>query len=310
MTRRAWALFFLLAAFWGASYLFIKVALEDGVPPAAIVFIRLTLAALVLLPLAVHTGAIAGLRGRLRDVTILGAVQVAAPFLLITVGEQHLPSALTGILVATAPIFTFLLAFAFKGEDRATPLSLAGVGIGILGVALLLGLDADGGSAALWGGLMVILASFGYGLGSWFLKRRLHEVPPVGLVAGTMTASALMTAPLLVLDLPRTGDFELDSLGSLLALGVLGTGVSFVIFFSLIAQEGPARASLVAYVAPGFSIVYGVSILGESFTVATAAGLLLIVGGSWLAAESRLPWQPRRAVTGAVPQSVSRAAPS
>ena len=283
----------MLAAFWGASYLFIKVALEDGVPPAAIVFIRLTLAALVLLPLALHTGAIAGLRGRMRDVSILGAVQVAAPFLLITFGEQHLPSALTGILVATAPIFTFLLAFAFKGEDRATPLSLVGVGVGILGVALLLGLDADGGSAALWGGLLVILASLGYGLGSWFLKRRLHDVPPIGLVAGTMSASALMTLPLLALDLPRSGDFELDSVASLLALGVLGTGIAFVIFFSLIASQGPARASLVAYVAPGFSIVYGVSILDESVTVMTTAGLVLIIGGSWLAAEGRLPWQPR-----------------
>ncbi len=309
MTRRAWALFFLLAAFWGASYLFIKVALEDGVPPAAIVFIRLTLAALVLLPLAVHTGALAGLRGRLRDVSILGAVQVAAPFLLITVGEQHLPSALTGILVATAPIFTFLLAFAFKGEDRATPLSLVGVGIGILGVALLLGLDADGGSAALWGGFLVILASLGYGLGSWFLKRRLHDVPPIGLVAGTMSASALMTLPLLALDVPRAGDFELDSIASLAALGVLGTGIAFVIFFSLIASQGPARASLVAYVAPGFSIVYGVSILDESFTLATAAGLLLIVGGSWLAAEGRLPWQPRRAPVEASSEASAGVAP-
>jgi drug/metabolite transporter (DMT)-like permease len=301
VTRRAWILFGLLAAFWGASYLFIKVALEDGVPPAAIVFIRLVLAAVVLLPLALHTGALAGLRGRWGQVTTLGAIQVAAPFMLITVGEQHLPSSLTGILVATAPIFTFLLAFAFKGEERATPLSLVGVGIGILGVALLLGLDAGGGSAALLGGAMVILASFGYGLGSWYLKRRLPDVQPVGLVAGTMAASALLTAPLLALDLPRAADFELDSVGALLALGVLGTGASFVIFFSLIASEGPARASLVAYVAPGFSLIYGVSILDESFTVATAAGLVLIVGGSWLAAEGRLPWQSRRAVAGAVP---------
>ena len=183
------------------------------------------------------------------------------------------------------------------------------MGIGILGVALLLGLDADGGSAALWGGLLVILASLGYGLGSWFLKRRLHDVPPIGLVAGTMSASALMTAPLLALNVPRGGDFELDSIASLAALGVLGTGVAFVIFFSLIAQEGPARASLVAYVAPGFSIVYGVSILGESFTLATAGGLLLIVGGSWMAAEGRLPWQPRRAPVEAASEASAGVAP-
>jgi drug/metabolite transporter (DMT)-like permease len=293
MSRRAWILFAFLAAFWGASYLFIKVALEDGVPPAAIVCARLSLAAVVLLPLAAQRGELGGLAGRLGDVAVLGAMQVAAPFLLITVGEQHLPSALTGILVATAPIFTFLLAFAIKGEERASTLSLVGVAIGIAGVALLLGLETDGGSAALLGGLMVVLASFGYGLGAWFLKRRLPDVQPVGLVAGTMTISALLTAPLLALDLPAASDFELDSIGALLALGVLGTGVSFVIFFTLIASEGPARASLVAYVAPAFSLIYGVSILDESFTAATAAGLVLIVGGSWMAAEGRLPWQAR-----------------
>jgi drug/metabolite transporter (DMT)-like permease len=287
-------MFGVLAAIWGASYLFIKVALEDDVPPAAIVFIRVGLAALLLLPLAHRAGALGQLRGRLRDVIALGALQVAGPFLLIAVGEQHLPSGLTGILVATAPSFTFLLAFVLQGEERAGALSLVGVTIGILGVALLLGLDVEGGSAALIGGLMVILASLGYALGAWFLKRRLPDVQPVALVAGTMAASAALTAPLLLLDLPTANDFELDSTASLLGLGVLGTGVSFVLFFSLIASEGPARASLVAYAAPCFSLIYGVSILNERFTAATAAGLVLIVGGSWLAAEGRLPWQPKR----------------
>jgi drug/metabolite transporter (DMT)-like permease len=296
VTRRSWVLFGLLSAFWGASYLFIKVMLEDGVPPAAIVCFRVALAAAVLLPLAARAGALAGLRGRLKGVVILGAVNVAAPFLLITVGEQHLPSALTGILVATAPIFTFLLAFALQGEDRASPLSLVGVGVGIGGVGLLLGIES-GGSDAVVGGLLVVLASLGYGLGSWYLKRNLGGIQPIGLVAGTMTASALMTLPLLAFDMPRSSEFELDSLGALLALGVLGTGVAFVIYYTLIASEGPARASLVAYVAPAFSLVYGVSILDEQFTVGTAVGLVLIVGGSWLAAEGRFPWQPRRAPT-------------
>ncbi len=172
MTRRAWIQFGFLAAFWGASYLFIKVALEDDFGAAPIVFIRTALAALVLLPLAPGTGALAGLRGQIGPIFVLAAIQVAAPFLLISAGEQHLASSLTGILVATAPIFTFLLAFALSGEERAGALSLAGVAVGVVGVALLLGVDAGGGTTALLGGLMVILASLGYGLGSWFLKRR------------------------------------------------------------------------------------------------------------------------------------------
>jgi drug/metabolite transporter (DMT)-like permease len=306
VTRRAWIQFGFLAAFWGASYLFIKVALEDDFGAAPIVFIRTALAALVLLPLAARTGALSGLRGQIGPIFVLAAVQVAAPFLLISAGEQHLPSSLTGILVATAPIFTFLLAFALSGEERAGALSLAGVGVGVVGVALLLGVDAGGGTAALVGGLMVILASLGYGLGAWFLKRRIRGVQPVGVVAATMAASALMVAPLAAIDLPPHGP-ELDTVAALTALGVLGTGVSFVLFYSLIASEGPAKASLVAYVAPGFSVIYGVTILDESFGLATAAGLVLIVSGSWLAAEGRPPWR-RRKVTAAVTAPAAEAA--
>ena len=292
VSRRSWIIFGFLAAFWGASYLFIKVALDDGVPPAAIVFARTALAALVLLPIAARMGALRGLGSRLGPVALLALVQVAAPFMLITIGEQELPSALTGILVATAPIFTFLLAFLLEGEERAGRVSLAGVGIGIAGVAVLLGLDSDGSGAALVGGLLVILASLGYALGAWYLKRNLSGRQPVGIVAATMSASALMVAPFMALD-PPSGVPSLDASASLILLGVFGTGISFVLFYSLIASEGPARTSLVAYLAPGFSVIYGVTLLDESFTLATAAGLLLIIGGSWLAAEGRPPWRRR-----------------
>jgi len=287
-------MFGLLAAFWGASYLFIKVALEDDVAPATIVFARTALAALVLLPVALHLGALAGVGRRLGPVAVLGLVQIAAPFMLITVGEQELTSSMTGILVATAPIFTFLLAFAISGEEPAGALSLGGVGIGVAGVALLLGVDASGGLAAMLGGLLVVLATVGYAVGAWYLKRRLPDLEPVGVVAATTSAAAILVAPLAPLDLPSQAP-GMDTFGSLAALGVLGTGVSFVLFYSLVASDGPARASLVAYVAPGFSVIYGVTLLGESFTLATAGGLLLIVGGSWLAAEGRLPWRAKPA---------------
>jgi drug/metabolite transporter (DMT)-like permease len=291
VSRRSWILFGLLSAFWGASYMFIKVALEDGFPAAGIVFARTALAALVLLPLAARLGALAGLGRRLGPIALLALVQVAAPFMLITVGEQEISSSLAGILVATTPIFTFLLAFLLEGEERAGRGSLTGVGIGIVGVAVLLGVDAGGSASALLGGLMVVLASLGYAVGAWYLKRNLAGREPVGIVAATMAATALMVLPLVAIDPPGSVP-SLDAAASLATLGVLGTGVSFVIFYWLIANDGPAKASLVAYVAPGFSVVYGVALLGESFTLATALGLALIVGGSWLAAEGRLP-RPR-----------------
>jgi drug/metabolite transporter (DMT)-like permease len=223
MSRRSWILLGTLSALWGASYLFIKVALDDGVSPAVIVAVRTSLAALVLLPLAARSGVLTGLRENAAAIGVLAVVQMGGPLLLIAVGEQEISSSLTGILVATAPIFTFLLAFALEGEERASGLSLAGVAIGIGGVALLLGVDAGGGTAALVGGLLVVLASFGYGVGAWFVKRRVRGIQPVAMVGATAATAALLTAPAAAFSLPS--EFPtLEATGSLLALGVLCTG--------------------------------------------------------------------------------------
>src|SRR5688500_7209049 len=185
MSRRSVALLLTLSAFWGASYLFIKVGLDDGMSPWAVVSSRTALAALVLVPLALHRDVLRSLRGRLGPVVVLSFVQVAVPLTLIALGEERISSSLTGILVASAPIFTFLLAFALTGEQRASAASLAGVAIGIVGVGMLLGVDAGGGAEALVGGMFVILAALGYAVAAWYLKRNLAGVEPVATVAGT-----------------------------------------------------------------------------------------------------------------------------
>jgi drug/metabolite transporter (DMT)-like permease len=280
-----------LSALWGSSYLFIKVGLEDGLSPGVIVFVRSFLAALVLLPLAARAGALHGLRDNVGPILVLAVVQMGGPLTLITLGEQEISSSLAGILVATAPIFTFLLAFVLEGEERASGLSLVGVVVGITGVAMLLGVDVDGGPAALLGGLLVVLASFGYGVGAWYVKRNVSGVRPIAMVGATTLTVAVGSAPFALLALPSHTP-GIDAIGSLLTLGVLCTGLAFVIFYSLVSSDGPAKASLVGYIAPGFSIAYGITLLDERFTVATAAGLALILGGSWLAAEGRLPWRP------------------
>jgi drug/metabolite transporter (DMT)-like permease len=288
MSRRSVALLLTLSAFWGASYLFIKVALEDVFSAWSIVSIRTALAAVVLVPLAAKLGVLGRLRGRLGPIVVLALVQVAGPLTLIGLGEEHIASSLAGILVATAPIFTFLLAFVLSGEQRDSPVALAGVAIGIVGVGMLLGVDAGGAADALAGGLMVILAAFGYAVAAWYLKRNLAGVEPVATVAGTQLVAALVTLPLGLTHIPDAAP-SLDAVASLLTLGIVCTGVAFVIFNSLVASDGPARASLVGYIAPVFSIFYGVALLDESFTAVTALGLVLILGGSWLAAGGELP---------------------
>jgi len=294
VTRRSWILLAVLAATWGASYLFIKVGLRDFSAPF-VVFARTALAALVLLPVALHRRALGALRGRGGSIVLLAVLQVAVPFLLIAVGERWIPSALAGILVASAPIWTAALAFTpYAPAERPGRAALAGLGIGMVGVALLFGVDLGGDRLAVVGGVMVLLAGLGYAFGAIELKRRMAGVDPAAIVAATMGASALLTLPAALLTLPTSAGA--DSITALLALGIVGTGVAFVIFYGLIAEVGPQRASLVAYLAPGFAVGYGVAVLGESVTAGTFVGLALILGGSWFAAGGRLPARHEAAV--------------
>jgi drug/metabolite transporter (DMT)-like permease len=281
----------LLASIWGASYMFIKIGLRD-LSPSMVAFLRIALAAAVLMPVAAAQGALRGLGRRAAMLALLGGVQVAGPFYLIPLGEQHISSALAGILVATTPIFTAVLAIWVDHEERSQGLRLVGVVVGIAGVIALFGLDLSGSHKTVLGGLAVILASLGYAIGSFIVKHRFATARPLGLVACVMTASALLLLPPAVAAYPSEGPGA-GPLAAVAVLGVLGTGVAFVIFYALIGAVGPARTMLVSYIAPGFAVIYGATLLGEEITVATIVGLALIVMGSWLAAEGRLPGAAR-----------------
>ncbi len=290
MDRRSWLLMAILSALWGASYLFIKVALDDGVPPIFIVFARIALGALVLVPLAMHAGALRGVAARWAPISFMAIVQVVVPFLLITYGERHIASGLAGILVAAAPIFTVLLAIRYDQEERLRGIAAGGIVVGIVGVVLLFGVDLSSDAETAAGGLMVLLAALGYAVGALYLKARVRDVPTLGLAAGTMVVGTLVLLPVTVLfGLPSEVP-SLKATGSLLVLGAGGTGIAFAIFFALIAGVGPSKAALVAYIAPAFAVIYGVWLLDEPLTVGAVAGLVLILAGSWLAAEGRLPW--------------------
>jgi drug/metabolite transporter (DMT)-like permease len=291
MDRRSWSLLLVLGAIWGASYLFIKIGLRD-LSPWMVAFVRIALAALVLLPVAASQGALEGVRARAWWLALVGAVQVAGPFVLISAGEEEISSSLAGILVASAPLFTALLAIWIDHEERSQGLRLAGVLVGFGGVALLLGVDLGGSGAALLGGLAVVLAGLGYAIGGFLVKHRLAGLAPVGMSAAVMAASAIFLLPPALLTAPESAP-GLGPAAAVAVLGVLGTGIAFVIFYGLIASIGPARTFLVTYIAPGFAIAYGALLLSEQVTVATVAGLALILSGCWLAAEGRLPGRRR-----------------
>ena len=210
------------AAVWGSSYMFIKVALED-VSEGAIVCIRTALGAALLLGLAAQHRVLGALRERWRWVVVIAFVQVVGPFLLITHGETRISSSLTAILISSVPIFTALIALRFDHAERSQGWALAGVAIGIVGVALLFGVDLSGDSDELVGGGMMVLASLGYAI-SWLLvKHKLAGAAPEAVAGGTMLVAAIATLPLLVASPPGAG-VGLDTVGSLVALAPAAPG--------------------------------------------------------------------------------------
>lgn len=279
-----------LALLWGSSYLFIKVGLEDGLHPVFIVFARLLLAGLILIPLALRTGALRGMTALWRPVLLLAAIQVVAPFLLITYGEEHVASGLTGVLIASAPIFTALLGMAGFGAERTSGWSLAGVLVGIVGVVVLFAADLTGSGNLVFGGAMILLAALGYSVGAIYLRNRMAGVAPMAVAASTMATAAVLIAPAALFTLPSELP-AIEAAGSVVALGLGGTGIAFAIFYRLIADYGAHKASVVAYLAPGFSLLYGALLLGEPVTPGALAGLAFVLVGSYTAAQGRPPWR-------------------
>ena len=292
MDRRAWFWLLALGAIWGASYLFIAIGLRD-LSPGMVAFLRVALAAAVLIPIAASQGALAGARPYAGWLVLVGAIQVAGPFILIAAGEEEISSSLAGILVAAAPLWTAVLAIWVDPQERSHGFRLVGVLVGFSGVGLLLGVDLGGGGSELLGGIAVVTAALGYAVGGFLVKHRLTGMAPVGMSGLVMSASALLLLPAAFATAPDSFP-SLGPLAAVVALGVVGTGIAFAIFYWLISTVGPARTLIVTYVAPGFAIVYGAVFLSERITVATIAGLALILVGCWLSAEGRLPGRRRR----------------
>ena len=290
MTPRQVGLLCALAAIWGGSYLLIKYCLE-GFSAPVIVFGRTLLGALVLLVvLRVQGGAqwaaLADLRRRPWAALGLGLVAIAAPFMLITLGEQHVPSGLTAVLIASAPLFVAMLAPFLDRSEQINRRQAAGLGLGIVGVGLLVGVESVDTLGQVLGALAMLGAAACYALSSFVVKDAYRGVPAIATSFFSIAAGALIVLPAALADLPSRAPGARAML-ALIGLGVLGTALAFVIFYRLIGELGAGRASLVAYLAPPVALAYGAALLDEPITVPAIAGLLLILGGVALASRSR-----------------------
>jgi drug/metabolite transporter (DMT)-like permease len=283
MDRRSWTLVFAVGAIWGASFLFIEIGIRD-MSPAVVAWARVALGAAFLVPFAWYRGVLRVPGAGVGLIVFLAATQVAVPFVLIGEGQKEITSSLSGILVASTPLWTALLAIRLDPSERSEGIQLWGVLAGLAGVGLLLGVDLRGTSAELVGGALVLLASLGYAIGGLVTRLKLPGAPGAGVAAWiTLTATVLLT-PFAVADLPAEAP-GIGPAAAVVALGVVGTGVAFAMFFELMTNIGPARTFIVTYLSPGFAVIYGAALLSEPIGVATIVGLALIVGGSYLAAQ-------------------------
>jgi drug/metabolite transporter (DMT)-like permease len=281
MTRRAWLLFTAVSLLWGVPYLFIKVAVAE-LPPVTVVFVRVAIAALLLWPVAVRRGALRGLRRRLPQLMVLALLEIAVPFLLISMGEQRIASSLTGLLIAALPLFVALLALRFDAAERVRGLRLLGLVVGIAGVAALLGIDVGGDSSQLAGAALVLLATLCYAAATLVVKHAFSGTSMLGVVAVATTIASLGLAPFAVALTPARMP-SLHVTLALVGLGVLCTALALMLYFALIVEAGPSRATVVTYVNPAVAVALGVAVLDEPLTAAIVGGFLLIITGSWLA---------------------------
>jgi drug/metabolite transporter (DMT)-like permease len=271
----------LLAAFWGASYMFIKVA-DRGFEPTAMIMFRLLIAAALLLAVLVAQRGWRRTLGEMRRLGwegfALGIVNAAIPFTLIAWGEKHIDSGVAAIANASMPIFVVLLAIRFRPSERVRGLRLAGFLIGLVGVGVLAGVHPKGGWWGVAGTLAVVLASVSYAAGSLWSQRLVEHTSGLTLATTTMIGALAVLLPFGLWQLPSAVPGWKET-GSVIALAVIGTAVAQIILYRVLRSDGAARVSLVTYLLPVTALFYGVVLLGEHLTWQELGGMVLILGG-------------------------------
>lgn len=292
MSRKGWLLFVALCVIWGIPYLLIRVAVRELSPPA-LVFLRTAPAALLLLPFALRRDTLRPVLAHWHWVLAYTAVEVAVPWLLLAHAEQQLSSSMAGLLVATVPLIGVVLYRVAGAEERFDARRLLGLAVGFAGVAALVGIDVrhnDPLAMAEVGGVAAC-----YALGPLIVSRKLSGVSSLGVVTASIVVVAAAYAPPGLLDLPRS--LTAETVAAVATLAVVCTALAFLLFFRLIREVGPARATVITYVNPLVAVLLGVAVLAEPFTLGIAVGMPLILVGSVLGTAPPLRGAPATTAT-------------
>lgn len=290
MSRRGFLLFAAMSLIWGIPYLLIRVAVAE-ISPAVLVFARTTIAAAILLPIALVRVDLRRLVPLWPWTVAFALVEIAVPWLLLASAEERISSSLAGLLVAAVPLVGAGFSILTRGADRFGATGMLGLLVGIGGVAAIVGTDLEAEDTLAF--LQMAGVVVGYAVGPAILARRLGGASSLGVMAVSLALCALIYLPIVALDPPST----LPSPAVLGAVGVLAvvcTAVAFLVFAALIAEIGPVRATVITYVNPAVAAILGVAVLGEAFTASMAVGFGLVVAGSMLATRrpAAMPGEP------------------
>jgi drug/metabolite transporter (DMT)-like permease len=279
MNRRSILLFSAICLIWGIPYFLIRIAVSE-ITPAVLVFARTTIGALILLPVVIARGGFKEIGRRWLPLLAFAVAEIGIPWLFLSRAEQQISSSLAGLLVSCVPLIGVLIAPLFGRRERLGPLGIAGLLVGLAGVAAIVGLDLHSSSTgALLGMILVVI---GYATGPAIINRYLGGISSVTVNAVALSVCAIAYLPFAILQWPS----RVPSAGVLVSVAVLAvvcTATAFLIFFALIKEVGPVRATVSTYVNPAVAALAGVLVLNERFTVGMGIGFVLVLGGSILA---------------------------
>jgi drug/metabolite transporter (DMT)-like permease len=281
MTRRTWGLFLLVGLLWGVPYLFIKVAVRDF-SPAVIVCGRTAIGALVLIPLAIANKSIIDAIRGWRFVLLYAVGEMVGPWFLITTAEKKISSGLAGLLIATVPIWSTIITSLYGDKTVWQRRRLFGIAIGFIGVVALVGIESITGNVSPLAIGFVVISAVLYAYSTIMVTTNLPNVSGLAINSVAMAFTAILFLPFAIAQWP-VDPISLQSGSSLIALGIFSTAMAFYYFFIVMAEIGPARASLVTYLNTAFAVLLGVIILGEPLTLGIAIGLPLVLIGSYFA---------------------------
>jgi len=281
--RREVVLLLTLASIWGASFLFIKLGVDE-VEPAVVVLGRIAVGFGVLVPFVLARRVRLDIRAMWVPFVVLGTLNNAVPYWLLAFAETRIDSGLAAVIQAAAPILTVVLAMRIDPSQRVRGMRLVGVGVGFVGVALLVGVQEGGQLVA---ALAVLGTATCYAISALYAGRAVRSFGPLEVTVGQLAVGLLLAAPFGLAQLPSEAP-PAKAVAAIVALGALSTGVAYLLYFTLIARAGASRAILVTYLVPAFALVYGTVFLDEPVTVSALAGLVLILGGTALGTGARL----------------------